>query len=112
MTEAPKPGWGAVLLVPAIVAALALTFGFWAQVAEERRIDADHNARIAGINQRLNSLIDRVITLDDRQRQIAVNTERLERIEAELVRLDDKGSRATLVLEERLRQLEQRTKHR
>ncbi len=110
MSESTGPSWGAVLMVPAVITALALTAGFWAQIATLRQVDSRFDERMTAQAQRLNTLTARVMDLDDRQRQIAVNTDRLTKLEEHFQRLDEEGSRATILVEERLKQLERRLK--
>ncbi len=108
MIEDSRPSWGAILLVPATIAAIALTAGFWAQVYELRQVDTRFDERMTNMGQRLNVLTARLIELDDRQRQIAVNTDRLGKLENGFQRLDEEGSRATILLDQRLKQCEKR----
>ncbi len=108
--EESKNGYGHLLIVPATIMTLVFTAGFWTQIAELKRIDAQYGERLTAINQDYTILARRVMELSDRTRQVDVNTERLTRIEESVQRLDEKGSRATILLQQRLSILEKRRK--
>ncbi len=110
MSEETEKGYGRLLIVPATIMTLVFTAGFWTQISELKRVDATYGERLAAINQDYTILARRVMELSDRTRQVDVNTERLTRLEETVQRLDEEGSRATILLQQRLSILEKRRK--